>query len=229
MHAGIKHFLQLVNEHLGDACKRVRVAGCGAQAQEAIWLASNTPYRVFGIDIAVPEDFRSPISNCWVQNASVLEMPFEANSFDAVFYHHVIEHVTSPEQSLAEIARVLRPGGGVYIGTPNRHRLVAYIGSPQATLRQKLAWNLHDYRMRLMGRFRNECGAHAGFAEGELATMLRRHFGVVRVLTGEYILFKYGTRLPMPVLRLVTWGALRQLCASAVYFWAMKQGNEGTR
>jgi len=36
---------------------------------------------------------------------------------------------------------------------------------------QKLQWNLSDYRSRLMNRFRNELGAHAGFSEKELSSL----------------------------------------------------------
>lgn len=227
MHVGIRHFLQVVGQYLGDTCKRILVAGCGAQAQEAIWLASNTPYQVFGIDVAVPPDFQSSLPNCSVQNASVLDLPFEPSFFDAVFYHHVIEHVPEPERSLAEIARVMRLGGGVYVGTPNRRRIVGYIGSPGATFRQMVLWNWNDYKMRLRGRFRNEFGAHAGFTERELHHMLRQHFDFVCSLTKEYIMFKYGRRLPVPVLQVVTWAGIREYSAPAVYFWAMKtEGGE---
>ena len=47
-------------------------------------------------------------------------MPYAANTFDLVLSHEVIEHVTDDRQALAEMARVLRPGGRAVIFCPNR-------------------------------------------------------------------------------------------------------------
>src|SRR4029453_15018209 len=44
-------------------------------------------------------------------------LPFAAGSFDLVFSHSVIEHVTSAEAYLKECHRVLRPGGVLYLST----------------------------------------------------------------------------------------------------------------
>ena len=47
-------------------------------------------------------------------------LPFEDNSFDFVAYTDVIEHhAFSPKRALAEIHRVLVPGGRVILATPN--------------------------------------------------------------------------------------------------------------
>jgi SAM-dependent methyltransferase len=46
--------------------------------------------------------------------------PYKDNSFDLVTAMEVIEHVsTSPKKFLGEVARVLRPGGYLYVATPN--------------------------------------------------------------------------------------------------------------
>ncbi len=44
---------------------------------------------------------------------------FETGSFDVVVLQHVIEHLTEPRVSLAEISRILRPGGLLYVACPN--------------------------------------------------------------------------------------------------------------
>lgn len=47
-------------------------------------------------------------------------LPFTSNCFDTVLSHEVLEHVVDDRQTLAEIARVLRPGGRLVLFTPNR-------------------------------------------------------------------------------------------------------------
>lgn len=49
-------------------------------------------------------------------------LPFESDSFDTVLSCGVLEHVPDPEGSLAEIRRILRPGGMFYVtNLPNRY------------------------------------------------------------------------------------------------------------
>jgi SAM-dependent methyltransferase len=47
--------------------------------------------------------------------ASVLNLPFAADSFDVVFSHGVLHHVPQIEAAQGEIHRVLRPGGELVI------------------------------------------------------------------------------------------------------------------
>ena len=47
------------------------------------------------------------------------KLPFENNSIDIIVSLAVIEHIENPDNFLSEIFRVLKPGGIVYISTPN--------------------------------------------------------------------------------------------------------------
>jgi 2-polyprenyl-3-methyl-5-hydroxy-6-metoxy-1,4-benzoquinol methylase len=51
---------------------------------------------------------------------SVSDLPFEDESFDFVVCTEVIEHTPEPRRSVAELARVVRPGGTLVVTTPNR-------------------------------------------------------------------------------------------------------------
>jgi SAM-dependent methyltransferase len=53
--------------------------------------------------------------------ADIQALPFREASFDLVTANMVLEHVEHPQRLLAEISRVLRPGGRFIAHTPNAH------------------------------------------------------------------------------------------------------------
>ena len=56
-------------------------------------------------------------------------LPFSASDFDIVITNHVIEHVGPRDaqlRHLQEIARVLKPGGLVYLAVPNRWQVMEH-------------------------------------------------------------------------------------------------------
>ena len=52
--------------------------------------------------------------------AAAEELPFPAASFDVVYCYSTLEHVADASRAVREMARVLRPGGALYLHTPNR-------------------------------------------------------------------------------------------------------------
>jgi ubiquinone/menaquinone biosynthesis C-methylase UbiE len=48
------------------------------------------------------------------------EMPYPSNHFDVVTCHHLLCMVSSPQRVLAEMYRVLKPGGYIIIAEPNK-------------------------------------------------------------------------------------------------------------
>jgi SAM-dependent methyltransferase len=50
-------------------------------------------------------------------------LPFAANSFDTVFSTQTLEHVEQPHLAVAEMSRVLRPGGYLILTAPQSWRL----------------------------------------------------------------------------------------------------------
>jgi SAM-dependent methyltransferase len=199
----IRHCAGLLRPRLdGTKVLAGAVVGCG-EGDEVVFLQRGLQIpRVVGLDLALRF---SPAARAEAKLilADAAQLPFPNCAFDFVVSIHSLEHVGDPVMALAEINRVLRPGGWFYVGVPNRHRLVGYLGSFDATLRQKLTWNLRDYGQRLRGRFKNEVGSHAGFTGQELITLLNAHFTNVQLLTEDYVRFKYEGRLPQRLLNLL--------------------------
>jgi 2-polyprenyl-3-methyl-5-hydroxy-6-metoxy-1,4-benzoquinol methylase len=54
----------------------------------------------------------------WLQ-ADVQQLSFEDSTFDTVISCETVEHVPNPPRAIAELARVLRPGGTLILTTPN--------------------------------------------------------------------------------------------------------------
>jgi len=53
-----------------------------------------------------------------VVRGDVLSLPFPNASFDAVIASEVLEHIPDDERALAEIARIVRPGGQIAVTVP---------------------------------------------------------------------------------------------------------------
>ncbi len=63
----------------------------------------------------VTADIESPLAKV---RMDIHDIPFEAESFDAVLCNHVLEHVNDDLRAMGEIARVLKPGGYAILLVP---------------------------------------------------------------------------------------------------------------
>ena len=82
---------------------RMRAAGWEVEGIEP-----DPAARAFATDAGLP-----------VQAGPLTAGPFEPASFDAVTMNHVLEHLHEPLRVLAACARILRPGGVLWIAAPN--------------------------------------------------------------------------------------------------------------
>lgn len=174
----------ILREHRGAPPSELLVVGCG-DGQEAAALAQRLEARVTGIDIDSRFDPEAA-SFANLQRGDATRMAFDDETFDFVYSFHALEHIPDYRGALHEIHRVLKPSGGYMIGTPNRNRLIGYLGSRDATLRDKVRWNMADLSAKMAGRFRNEHGAHAGYSSKELEEELRQIFTTAIEITPEY-------------------------------------------
>lgn len=112
-------FYALLARRHGPNSGRVLEVGCGL-GHLLGWLTDK--YQVFGADI-----------NAWALTQSRLNVPqgnfvllsaedlgaFQDSSFQIVIAKHVVEHLHDPERAIAEMSRVLAPGGLLLLATPN--------------------------------------------------------------------------------------------------------------
>lgn len=93
---------------------RVLEAGCGARSH----LAYPAAARVTGIDIFLPQ-LRRHQGQARLAQADVTALPVGTGTMDVAVCWDVLEHLDRPEDAVAEIARVLRPGGVAVLALPN--------------------------------------------------------------------------------------------------------------
>jgi 2-polyprenyl-3-methyl-5-hydroxy-6-metoxy-1,4-benzoquinol methylase len=82
--------------------------------------------------------------------ADVTDYPADDNSFDVIFFNHVLEHIPDDVGALRELHRVLAPGGIVILGTPNEGAAfwqLAYRLQPES---RRLTDHVHFYTERLL-------------------------------------------------------------------------------
>jgi SAM-dependent methyltransferase len=97
---------------------RVLVDGCGVGLYVKA-LRQFTPH-VAGLDIE-PERARDSLAHSPLVKVAAGEyLPYPVHTFDLVLSHEVIEHVQDDALTVAEMVRVLKPGGRAIIFCPNR-------------------------------------------------------------------------------------------------------------
>jgi 2-polyprenyl-3-methyl-5-hydroxy-6-metoxy-1,4-benzoquinol methylase len=115
--------LERLRRRVGAESLRGRIlnVGCGTGGFNV--LAAGAGARVVGVDddaeaIAICGLKAHKVGGAFVR-AQAEALPFRDGAFDLVHCFSVIEHVASVEATVAEMVRVTRPGGAVYVHTPN--------------------------------------------------------------------------------------------------------------
>jgi methionine biosynthesis protein MetW len=111
----------LFRRYVGGPGRRVLDLGCRDGALTEAYVAGN---EVVGVDAdreALAEAERRGIETHWAD----LDQPlaFDDASFDVVVAGELLEHLRDPDSLVAQIQRVLRPGGTFVASVPNAYRL----------------------------------------------------------------------------------------------------------
>jgi len=97
--------------------KQVLDAGCGGGRYTLAWRLLGAK-KVIGLDVSVTGVFdarrradQAGIDGVIFQRGNVLQLPFAENAFDIVFSNGVLHHTVDWKSGVAELVRVLKPGG----------------------------------------------------------------------------------------------------------------------
>ena len=112
----------------------------GCSAGYVLAAAESLKLRATGIDYAAWAAGFAHERGFQTAAASLTELPFREASFDIVTAKHTLEHVLKPKQAMAELHRVLKPGGVALVVVPD----VAF-RKPAHYQPDRLGWQHHVY------------------------------------------------------------------------------------
>ncbi|HKI92926.1 MAG TPA: class I SAM-dependent methyltransferase [Gaiellaceae bacterium] len=116
----------LIASLVGGPGKRVLDLGCRTGALAQYYAPGN---ELVGVDVdsAALERARERLGIETVHADAEDDLPFEDASFDVVVMGEILEHLAHPAAAVANVRRVLRPGGRFVGSVPNAFRLKSRI------------------------------------------------------------------------------------------------------
>ncbi len=138
---------------------RVLDAGVGTGAMSAAFREHMDGHLVLdAVDISqamlqqAQQRLRHPKTTLNLRRANLANLPYADSSFDVVLAAHVIEHLPDPKVALAELYRVLKPGG-ILIGSITRTSLFGAL--------VQMLWRTHRVSSSVALNWLNACGLQA--------------------------------------------------------------------
>ena len=119
---------------------RVLDLGCGSGSSVDFFRARDPAVEWIGLDIPDSPELRTRTrTDAQFETFDGISIPFEEGSFDLVYCKQVLEHVHQPRPLLAEVHRVLAPGGFMAGSTSQLEPFHSFS-----------TWNYTPYFMRLL-------------------------------------------------------------------------------
>lgn len=118
--------------------------GCGTGAYLRTLVDAVHPHgRAVGLDTSHPMTIKArqrDLPFTAVLTADARRLPFPDSSVDAAWCERVLQHLPEPRQAVAEIVRVLRPGGRIVAIDTDWTTMTIFPGDPAVTQRVVDAW-----------------------------------------------------------------------------------------
>ncbi len=109
------YHVKLILEHLGELSgQRVLDAGCGKGRFARVLLERHPEAEVWGLDLAEAMLHHAPagMRRC---AGTLTALPFGEGMFDGAYATESLEHAVDIELAVAELCRVVRPGGRIAV------------------------------------------------------------------------------------------------------------------
>lgn len=171
--------------------------GCGPGSITLGIAARVSPGKVVGFDFVESQIERATsrvqqggVTNVSFQTADCYRLPCADYSFDRVFCHALMEHLTDPVRALREFHRVLKPGGVVGVCSPDWNGLLVAPPSQELTTALDAYADLQDRRggdLRV-GHTLGEKLATAGFVNVQMSARYECYPSLQFI--GEYLAFQ---------------------------------------
>jgi SAM-dependent methyltransferase len=119
---------------LNSAAKLIGMKGrlldVGAGKGELLKTGREMGWECVGIELSPTfAEYAAPFSGAEVRRDPIESCNFDEASFDVVILSAVLEHLYNPDETIREIARVLRPGGALFMDVPNERGLYFRVGN----------------------------------------------------------------------------------------------------
>jgi malonyl-CoA O-methyltransferase len=109
------YHVKLIRDYLGDLSgKRVLDVGCGKGRFARVFHEQQPEAELWGLDIS-EEMLRFVPAGIQTRAGSMTELPFDDASFDHAYATESLEHAVEIEKAVAEICRVVKPGGRIVV------------------------------------------------------------------------------------------------------------------
>ncbi|HVF55398.1 MAG TPA: class I SAM-dependent methyltransferase [Pyrinomonadaceae bacterium] len=136
-------YLTLIRQGEALVGGKGRLLDIGAGRGEFLRVAQREGWTTTGIE---PSDsfaaYAERYTGAEIRRQPVEECGFAPASFDLVNLGGVLEHLYNPDETIREIARVLRPGGALFVDVPNEMGLYFRVGNLYQKLRLR-RWSVN--------------------------------------------------------------------------------------
>ncbi len=118
--------LDLLQQALGNK-KKIRILDIGCNIGTLLFQARQRGWECYGIEInaRVKPFFRDSGVNLRI--GDVLKASYPKNSFDLIVMNDLIEHIPDPRQLLHKVHELLKPGGILFLVTPDGESFMARV------------------------------------------------------------------------------------------------------